>query len=375
MLTNNTLGLIFANMHDSNLGDLTSHRSMASLPVVGRYRMIDFALSSFVNAGITSVGVIAKSNYQSLLDHLESGRSWDMSRKNSGLIIFPPHSYYDSSAVYHGRISALNNIRQYLEERSENYVLMTDCDFICNADYRSIINHHVSSGADVTVVCSSDCNVPIGENDTSSVKYDENGDVTYFSYGPLQQGCVSGTDSFIFNRELLLQILDSAAESGITHLERDVMPRLINKYSVKAFCIDGYVRRINSIRDYFDVSMELVNGDTAGSLFPSSRPVYTKLRDEAPVRYGSNCKVKNSSIADGCIIEGEVENCMLFRSVYVKKGARLKNCIIMQDTVIGENAELDHVIADKIVTIGDNVSLHGTFSDPVLITKKSVITV
>lgn len=373
MLTNNTMGLIFANMHDSELGDLTARRSMASLPVAGRYRMIDFALSSFVNAGITKVGVIAKSNYQSLLDHLESGRSWDMSRKNNGLIIFPPHSYYDSSAVYHGRISALKNIREYLAESTEKYVLMTDCDFICNADYQEIIEYHISTGADVTVICSSSTNIPDGEDDTSCVFFDETGRVTRFSYGRMQPGCTPGVDAFVFSRELLLTVLDDASQMGLTHLERDVIPELVKKYSVRAFLLKGFVRRINSVRDYYNVSMELVNGDTARNLFSSRSPIYTKVRDEAPVRYGVNCRVKNSSIADGCIIEGEVENCMLFRSVYVEKGAKLKNCIIMQDTVIGENSSLEYVITDKQVTVGRGKSISGSAGSPVLIPKNSKI--
>lgn len=373
MLTNNTMGLIFANMHDSVLGELTAHRSMASLPVAGRYRMIDFALSSFVNAGITKVGVIAKSNYQSLLDHLESGRSWDMSRKNNGLIIFPPRSYYDSPAVYHGRISALKNIRDYLVESTESYVLMTDCDFICSTDYKEIIEYHKSSGADITVICSDNCNIPDGEDDTSCVKFDETGRITYFSYGKMQPGCIAGVDAFIFNRDLLISILDDASQMGLTILERDVIPELVKKYTVKAFLVRGFIRRINSIRDYYDVSMELVERDTIRSLFSSKHPVYTKVRDEAPVRYGINCSVKNSSITDGCIIEGKVENCLLFRSVYVKKGAKLKNCVIMQDSVIGENADLECVITDKTVTVCDNISLRGTAIKPLLIPKKSKI--
>lgn len=373
MLTNNTMGLIFANMHDSDLGNLTAIRSMASLPVAGRYRMIDFSLSSFVNAGITKVGVIAKSSYQSLLDHLESGRNWDMSRKNNGLIIFPPRSYYDSAAVYHGRISALKNIREYLLESTEKYVLMTDCDYLCSPDYREIIDYHVSSEAEVTVICSESAEIPDGTADTSSVKSDENGTVTYFSYGRKQAGCAAGMNAFIFNRELLLDIIDRSSKTGLTHLERDIMPGLIKEHKVKIYAVKSFARRINSIRSYYDVSMELVNRDISRRLFSSKRPVYTKIRDEAPVRYGTNCKVKNSCIADGCIIEGEVENCMLFRSVFVQKGAKLKNCVIMQDGVIGENAVLENVIADKVVTVSSGVRLFGTAENPELVIKGTVI--
>lgn len=357
-------------MHDLSMGEMTSHRSMASLPIGGRYRMVDFALSSMVNAGMTKVGVIAKSNYQSLLDHLENGRAWDLARKREGLAVFPPHSYYGTNeSVYHGRIEALSNILTYIEASNTEYVVMMDCDYLCNLDLKKVMREHTENGADITIVC---CNLKPNEEivkNCVAVKSDENGRVKELMLNRCDDGFRLSMNIFIIRKDLLAKMIADAASRMLSNFERDVLINCLSEYNVHAYVHEGYVTRMYSLDSYFDASMGLLNPQNLNALFPAERPVYTKVRDEAPVRYGVNSKVSNCLVADGCVIEGEIENCVLFRGVKIKKGAVVKNCILMQETVVGENASLQYIISDKDVKISDGRSLVGQQSYPVYIRK------
>ncbi len=357
-------------MHDLSMGEMTSHRSMASLPVGGRYRMVDFALSSMVNAGMTKVGVIAKSNYQSLLDHLENGRSWDLARKREGLAVFPPHSYYGTNeSIYHGRIEALSNILTYIESSKTEYVVMMDCDYLCNLDLKKVMAEHTANNADITMVC---CNLAPNDEivkNCVAVKSDGSGRVRELMLNRCDDGFKLSMNIFIIRKDLLVKMIADAAARMLSNFERDVLINCLADYNVHAYVHDGYVSRMYSLDSYFDASMGLLEPGNLSALFPGDRPVYTKVRDEAPVRYGVDSKVSNCLVADGCVIEGEVENCVLFRGVTVKKGAVVKNSILMQETVVGENASLQYIITDKDVTISDGRSLVGQQSYPVYIRK------
>ncbi len=368
-MKNKTLGIIFANMHDYLMGDMTARRSMASLPFGGRYRLVDFGLSAMVNANITKVGVIAKSNYQSLLDHLGSGRPWDLARKREGLTVFPPHSYYDSNeTVYHGRIEALKSVLTYIKGSGANHVVMMDCDYLCNLDLGKILNEHIETEADVTIVCC-DCEKGSVYDNCVSLKADNSGRINELLLDRCEDGFNLSMNVFVINKDLLCTMIEDAASRVLTNFERDVLLGALDKYNVRAYKHDGFVRRMDSLVHYFNASLALLERENMQQLFPKDRPVYTKVRDEAPVRYGVNSTVKNCLIADGCVIEGTAENCVLFRGVHVGKGAVLKNCILMQDTVVCENAELEYIITDRNVTILDGRNLVGHESYPVYVRK------
>ena len=374
MLRKKTLGLIFANMHDSSIGDMTAKRSMASLPFGGRYRMIDFGLSALVHAGVTKVGVIAKNNYHSLMDHLGSGRQWDLSRKRGGLSIFPPHRYFEETeSLYHGRIQALYNVLPYIKNSDVGYVVMMDCDFVCNIDISAVLEHHANTNADVTIVCCESANDADICKDCVSIKKDDTGRAReIFMNKALDDGVLS-MDVFVIAKEMLISLIEDAMTNMYRYFEKDILADKIDTLNIQCYMHDRFARRIYCTKSYYDANMSLLDYNNLSDLFTPNRPIYTKVRDEAPVRYGVASSVKNSLLADGCVVEGHVENCVLFRGVKIEAGATVKNSILMQNSVVKTNASLNCVITDKDVVISQDRTLEGDTNYPLYVKKSSVV--
>ncbi|MEA4911637.1 MAG: glucose-1-phosphate adenylyltransferase subunit GlgD [Oscillospiraceae bacterium] len=369
------LGIIFANMHDSNLGEFTHARSMGSLPFGGRYRLIDFSLSSLVGAGVTKVGVIAKSNYHSLMDHLGNGREWDLARKHDGLSILPPYrTGQETETLYHGRIQALYNALGYIRASAVSYVVLSDCDYVANVDLNAALEYHESTGADVTFIC---CSMePVeGEPFKSCVvlRPDGDGRVRDMMIDRYEDGCVMSMNMFIIGKEKLISMIEEAMSRMLVFFERDVLLKNIDTLDIRCFIHEGFARRIFSLRSYCDANMALLDQKNLRELFNPRRPVYTKVRDEAPVRYGLHAEVKNCLVADGCVIEGTARNSVLFRGVKIAAGATVENSILMQGTEIGESAALSCVITDKIVRVSDSRTLCGHTNYPLYIKKASIV--
>ena len=365
------MGIIFANMHGHNVSQLVGHRTMASLPFGGRYRMIDFSLSGMSFAGIRNIGVVVSQNYQSLMDHLGNGREWDLSRKRGGLVIFPPGGR-DSGKVYPSRVEALDHVMAYLTNRKEELVVLSDCDTACNFDYAELVRSHRATGADVTVVYERS-GIPDGMLD-DNITYELDGDnvVTDVRLNDYKKGGQNlSMHIYVINRELLINLIKDAMVHNLTQFERDILARNLKLLRVRGYQFTGYRARICDIASFFDQNLRLIKHENLQKLFPQERPVYTKVRDEAPVRYGFNAKVENCLVADGCIIEGNIKNCVLFRGVRVGKGANLKNCVIMQGGEIKQDAVLENVVADKDVLVEQGKMLRGAASLPVIIPKGS----
>lgn len=369
MTTANAMGIIFSNMHDSNLPEVVAHRTMASVPFAGRYRMIDFCLSGMANAGIHNIGVVVRQNYQSLMDHLGNGREWDLTRKRGGLIIFPPHGR-DTGGLYQGRIEALNQIMPYIESNKEEYVVMSDCDTACNLDYADLLRSHRQSEADVTVVYERSP-IPEGMRDDNSVlRLNDEGRVTEIRVNDYREGGQNlSMNVFVLRRKLLIDIVNDAVVRGLSLFEREVLSRSLKTRVVCGYHFTGYRARICDMHSYFEESLRLLKHENVEKLFPENRPIYTKVRDEAPVRYAIGARVQNSLVADGCIIEGEVENCVLFRGVHVGKGARVVGCVLMQGTEIAPDVEMENVVTDKNVTVCQGQMLRGAPSFPMFVAK------
>ncbi|NLC78953.1 MAG: glucose-1-phosphate adenylyltransferase subunit GlgD [Ruminococcaceae bacterium] len=375
MTNKKALGIIFANMHDQNIAELTKVRSMASLPFGGRYRLIDFSLSSLVSAGVTKVGVIAKSNYHSLMDHLGSGREWDLARKNEGLSILPPYraSAQETETLFHGRIQALYNALYYIKSSDVKYVVLMDCDHVANLDLDAVFEHHEKTNADVTMVC---CQAEPTEDMLKScvvVKPDGAGRAKGLMINSFFSGCLFSMNVFVIDKDLLIKMIEDAMSSMLVFFERDVLLANIDTLNIQCYVHDSFVRRIYSLKSYYDANMDLLDPDNLSSLFNPARPVLTKVRDEAPVRYGLNAKVKNCLVADGCVIEGDVKNCVLFRGATVGADAKVRNSIIMQNTVIGSGAAIESIVTDKDVTVSDGCNLKGHNNYPLYIRKASKV--
>ena len=368
------LGIIFPNSYDNWVPELVNVRLMASIPFASRYRMIDFVLSSMANSGIDNISVIVKNNYHSLMDHLGSGREWDLVRKNGGLNIFPPFMEADSRA-YVGRAGALANSLDYLRSQKEKYVVMSDSNIAVNFDFSKMIDAHIESGADVTVAYTE-------QELPANYLYHEANDRDYYytlgiNNGRVEKILINAKDKgvqnfsmnmFVIERELLISLINEASLRGNEYFERDLLIPQLGKLNVQAYKYDGYLARITGMKSYFDENMKLLDDYNIDALFDGA-PIYTKIRDDNPTRYIDGAKVKNTMAADGCVIEGEVENCVLFRGVKIAKGAVVKNCVLMQDTVVESGANMEYVITDKDVVISAGKELKGNDSFPVYIPK------
>ena len=365
----NVLGLVCANMHDTTLGDMTKNRTMGSVMFGGRYRLIDFPLSNMVNSGISEVGVITKSNYQSLLDHLGSAREWDLARKKGGLYILPPFGNVEST-LYRGRIEALYGAMSFIKHSRAKYVILSDCDVVTNIDYKPIVAAHIESGADITAVAHTGVYSSDDIKTSTVFNVDADKNVTSVLINPDISGtCTTSLNVFVMSMDFLIETVNDAMARGNVSFERNILQEKCRELKIKIYEYDNYFSKLNSPESYFKSNMALLEPENARKLFVPKRSIYTKVSDNAPVKYDLDSKVSNSLIADGCIIEGEVENSVLFRGVKVGKGAKVKNCILMQGTVVGDNAELNYLITDKNVSICENHILTSSPQYPMYVGK------
>lgn len=367
-MANSTVGVIFSNIHDNNIPELSRHRTMASIPYGGRYRLIDFALSNMVNAGITTVGIVTKNNYQSLIDHLGSGKDWDLARKDGGIILLPPYSD-ETDAPYTTRLEALKGITGFLNHRKEEYVVISDCDGVAHIDISDVVRYHVENHSDITMVYHEETDVDSSYYIT--LQPDETGRLRGLEINPdvtKQKKFNLYINIMVINREFLIDIIQNAVTRGFTSFGKDILVKNVDTLRIFGYKYDGYYAGINSLQKYYKHSMELLCKDVRNEIF-GARDIYTKVRDSAPSKYIEGAVVKDSLISDGCIIEGTVENCILFRGVKVGKGSVIRNSIIMQDNVIGTGVTLDCVITDKNVVIRDRRHLAGCEELPYFVAK------
>ncbi len=373
------LGILFPNSYDSLVPELVNERLMASIPFGGRYRIVDFVLSSMVNCGIDNISLIVRRNYRSLMDHLGSGREWDLARKNGGLNIIPPFAE-KTVKLYNGRVEALASILDFLRSQKETYVVLADTNVITNFDFNALIDRHIESGADITVAYM-EAEIPESAKAVHgqgidlyyTIDMDENNRVTYMYMNSTDEGLTNFClNYYVIRREMLIEMIKVASVRGYQFFERDMLAPHLDKIKVCGYRYDGYVARISDLKSYFDENMKLLDDRNLDALFDPS-PIYTKIRDDNPTRYIEGARAENVLVADGCVIEGDIEDCILFRGVQVGKGAKVRNCVLMQDTVIEAGAKVEYVITDKKVTITAGKELIGTDSFPVYIAKHKTV--
>ncbi len=373
------MGILFPNSYDSLVPELVAERSMASIPFASRYRLVDFMLSSMVNCGIDNVSLIVKRNYHSLMDHLGSGREWDLTRKNGGLNIIPPFAQKTVN-IYNGRVEAIASILDYLTRQKEKYVIMADTNIAVNFDFNALLQQHIDSGADVTIAYTKE-SIPKALGDIDVTTKDLYYTLDIDNFGRVRKIVVNNKEEgvenismniYVIARELLLEQIRDAYVKGLTYFERDIISPQLDTLNVRAYEHKGYYARILDTNTYFMENMKMLKAENVEGLF-SPNPIYTKIRDDNPTRYASGSQVKNTMAADGCVIEGDVENSILFRGVKVKKGAKVRNCVLMQDTVVEPGATVEYVITDKNVTVSAYKELKGTESFPVFVEKRKTV--
>ena len=373
---NDVMGIVYTTKVDLNLRELTTNRAVAALPVAGRYRIIDFTLSNLVNSGVRNVGIIAQKNYHSLMDHIGSGKEWDLHTRNNGLFILPPFLTRENGGEYAGLVDALRANFDYLRRSRQPYVVVTSSDYVCNTSFEPMIDQHIKSGADITMMYIKARSEHLEfsssvSNNHSYLKIGENGIVEDIEVNPNAANYPNlSMNVFVIKRTLLIHLVDQAISRGAKDFDSEVLRPYIKSAALKimGYEFNGYFRRIETIKGFFKFNMDLLKYDVRKELF-GANPVYTKTRDDAPALYHSGASVQNSLVADGCVIEGSVENCVLFRGVHIGRGAKIKDCIIMQDSYIEEDVEMENVILDKAVTVRAHGRLIGQRQYPIVIGK------
>ncbi len=369
-----TLGIIFAHDKLDSMRELTQSRTIASIPFGGRYRMVDFPLTNMVNSGIKQVGVVTRSDYYSLMNHLGTGKEWDLNRRHGGLSILPPSIGTDENVNNTSKIAVLKGILEYIRESDCKYVLLSDSNVIANIDYTEFLEKHIEKQAYMTAMYKSDVYDPAKFKNNAFIDIADDGrisDITINQEIQLHSKMLLGT--YIIERGLLEFLICQCAAHNKFDFERDIIQEMSMSLDIYAYKYSGYAEKIDSVESFFSVNQQLLDSEIRQELFKPGREILTKVHDEVPTRFGDNACVKNSMLADGCVIEGTVENSIVFRNVRVEKGAHIKNCIIMQNTVIGENANLEYCITDRNVNITKDSSLQGAKSYPVVIPKGSTI--
>ena len=362
--------LIFSDTYSSEPIEITKERTLASIPFAGRFRTVDFVLSSLVNADVSNVAVITKRNYASLEDHLGSGAHWDLDHRNSRLRILSPFfktANNNEAFMARGRLDALRSVQVYIKSIKEDYVVLTGGNLIANIDFESVFSAHLESGADITTVYANTVS-------TSSLDVimdmDESGRVNELTYSTGEGACADvSLNIYVLKRDLLVDIIRKADAYDYYNFEKHVLITGAKELNIVGFKHDGYARIIRSVKDYYETSMEMLSREVRGEVFDPSRPVITRPMDTVPVLYEYNAKIENSLIADGCRIDGTVKNSIIFRNVVVETGAVVENCIIMQNCVIGRDSVLKSVVADKNTVISPNKQLVGDEKYPYVLSK------
>lgn len=371
----NALGIIFSDLKDWSMTELASHRSVAAIPYGGRYRLIDFPLSNFVNSGMNKMCIITNSNYKSLMEHIGSGKDWDLSRKKGGILILPPYVVGESYGLFHGRLDALKRTLEYISSSKEKYVILADADVIYNINFKEVIEYHEKKQADITALYSK-----IHIDKDSSIhkliyEFDEDERAKDVLVYPITSGNYNvGLDAWIMDRDFLITIIYDAIARNYKDFSIDVLSRRVKSLKIYGYEYEGYYAHIDSLQSYYDNSMDLLKKENIESLFYSDiGPIYTKTKDSPPAKYCKDSKVNNSLIANGCKIEGRVENSIIFRNVKIGKGTVIKNSIIMQHGKIGENVKLDSIVMDTYGHVTDNKILLGNTNCPFFIKRYSII--
>lgn len=374
----NTLGIIIGFDSNNDLRELSEHRPVASVPFGGRYRVIDFMMSNLVNSGCYQVAVLMRDKYQSLLDHLGSGKDWDLSRKRGGMFLLPPNAFAPKSSPlvtenYRTSLEALGSISDMLNKNKSEHVLICSADIVANIPLDEVMKEHKKSEADVTIVCTKN---PEGgafdmfldlspRHEVEDIRNGDNmgGKCKYKSMG-----------IYIMKRKYLQSLLSDCVTHNLRSFERDAMQHVFKRGDkVHGYVFDKYSAKIENVKGYFSASMDMLDKDIRDQVFLENRPILTKIYDEAPTYYGEDAEVSDSLIADGSRIEGTVKNSIIFRGCTIAKDAVVKDSIVLPNSSIGEGVELSYVVTDKGVTVRENRKMVGGATYPVAIAKNATV--
>lgn len=368
---NSTLGIIITGGNNQKMKELTAKRSVAATAYGGRYRAIDFVLSNMINSGINKVGVVTQYSYRSLMDHLGSGKEWDLDRRNGGLFLFPPYLAGEGSGWYKGSADGMYHNISFLKRSKEKYVLIATGNCIHSTSYDRLLESHKESGADISICCRDMSDIDKEEHKHFGiVEVNDEGRVIDIQEKPMSpKGPLASMGLYLLERELLIDLLEEGASKGRYDLVKDILIKNVETLNIHCCEFKGYWRSMSSIPMFYKANMELLDPKVRKELFMDNGKIFTKVKDETPAKYNEEAEVSNSIVADGCIIEGTVVNSVLFRGVKVGKGTVIKDSIIMQDSTIKDNVSLTNVILDKEVFVSEGRVLKGEDSYPFVVGK------
>ena len=377
MENNNMMGLVFSGNPEVNLGEIMKVRSLAAVPVGGKYRIIDFVLSNMVNSGIANVGIITGGKNRSLSDHIGSGKAWDMAKKETGLFFLPVSEASSGAIKSFNGIDLINSAMSFLERARQEYVLVCDCNIVCNINFENVMEFHKQHDADITVVYSD-----VGELSSDRLKssvlldVDEDGRVGDVQVNPLRQKLKKDyMHMFLLKKDLLIDIVGDCLAHNKHSIEKNILLACVDRLKIFGYRFDGYHKAINSILSFFEFNLDLLSPQIQSELFgtDTERAIMTKVKDSVPTRYGTEADVKNSVVADGCSIEGKVENCVIFRGVKVGKDSVVRDSVIMQNSRIMDNCKVENSIFDKEVILLSGKKLIGQQTYPLVIGKRTIV--
>ena len=367
----NVMGIIFAN--DGAIGTLTEKRTMASLPFGGRYRQVDFALSNLTCAGVRHLGIITRHSYQSLMHHIGSGEEWGLELGEGALEFLTPYAQSVTDS-YRGKLESLASAMDFLEYGNEDYVVIIDSAILSNIDLNKVVAAHAASGKDITVVAKAGiCN---GEKKVDLALKVADGEITDIAVDYVAPaGYLASMDIFVLNKKWLIEQVKECVARNLYHMDRNLVMGGWSRgvVSVNVYEHDGIALFNESVDEYYHNTLALLEKDVRHDLFGANHPVYTKVRDRVPCYYGEDAELEDCLVADGCMLEGKVEDSVLFRQVTIGEDAEVENCIIMNDCVIGKGAKLKYVILDKEVTVTPGAKLFGTKEHPIVIKKGETV--
>lgn len=366
------IGIILAGGNSSRMGELSAKRAVAAMPIVGSYRAIDFTLSNMTNSHIQKVAVYTQYNSRSLNEHLNSSKWWDFGRKQGGLYLFTPTITATNSYWYKGTADALYQNISFLKSAHEPYVVISSGDAVYKLDYNKVLEEHIATGADITVVCK---DIQPGEDDINRfgvVKLADDNRVISFEEKPIvAETNTASIGVYVVRRRQLIELLEACAAEGRSDFVNDILVRYKNVKKIYAYKLDSYWRNIGTIDSYFKTNMDFLKKDIRDYFFRQHPDVYSKVEDLPPAKYNGDAAVSNSLIASGSIINGTVEDSVLFKKVYIGNNCVIKNSIILNDVHIGDNCYIENCIVESRDTLRANTVHTGDPNEIKVIVEKN----
>lgn len=363
------VGIILAGGSSNKLRELTKKRAAAAMPIAGSYRAIDFALSNMSNSGISKVAVLTQYNSRSLHEHLNSGKWWDFGRKYGGLFLFTPTITSENSFWFRGTADAIYQNIDFLKNCHEPYVVITSGDAVYKLDYEKVLNYHIEKKADITVVCKE---LKAGEDARrfGTVKMNENMRIQEFEEKPMfAKSNIISTGIYVIRRRLLIDLIEQCVEDERYDFVKDILIRYKNLKRIYGYMMEEYWKNIATVDSYYKTNMDFLKSDIRKYFFKDYPEIYSKVSDLPPVKYNEGAIVKNSLIASGSVINGTVENSILFKKVFVGNNCVIKNSIILNDVYLGDNTYIENCIVESRDTIRANTRHVGENGVKVVIEK------